>query len=108
MSGRKPSETSELQIACSLTASKGAARIARWRALAADQCQGLRREGDRLVVRFRRRPGVREELDALAAAERECCSFAEWEVTQDADHVVLTVRSEPDGLATVAALFRVA
>jgi len=80
--------------------------MARWQALA-DRCAGVRRDANQVVVLYRPEAGVREELDALAAAERECCSFAEWQVTQDADHVALVIRSDPDGLATIAELFAV-
>jgi hypothetical protein len=48
-------------------------------------------------------------LQALVAAERQCCSFAEWRVTQEVDHVVLTVAADAGrtgGIAAVAALFR--
>jgi hypothetical protein len=48
-------------------------------------------------------------LEALAAAERQCCSFAEWKVTHEEDHVVLRVAAapgRPDDIAAIAALFR--
>jgi hypothetical protein len=58
-----------------------------------------------LVVAYPAGQGVREELEALATAERQCCSFAEWGVEEEADRVVLRVRSHPDGLAAIATLF---
>ena len=76
----------------------------RWQALA-DRRVGVRRDPHQVVVLYRPGAGVREELDALAAAERECCSFAEWDVTQDTDHIALTIRSEPHGLAAITELF---
>jgi hypothetical protein len=67
-----------------------------------------RRRGHLLEVRYEPAPGLREELQELAAAERRCCSFAEWQVTQEADHVVLHVATDPgrpDDIAAIAALF---
>jgi hypothetical protein len=70
----------ELPIACTLGATDGAARLARWRALS-DARLSVRRTSDRLVVLYQSRSGVYEELKALVAAERECCSFARWGVS---------------------------
>jgi hypothetical protein len=97
----------ELPIACTLGLDDGAARMQRWRALSAQGHPSARRDGDRLVVRYRDDQGVREELDALAAAERQCCSFADWGVAQEGGHVVLRIASSPDGIASLAELFRV-
>ena len=98
-------ESTALPIACTLNVNDGAERLARWAALSARNAPSLRREADAVVVAYPAGQGVREELEALAAAERECCSFAEWEVEQDADRVVLRVRSEPEGLEAIAVLF---
>jgi hypothetical protein len=106
MDGAQPS-LDELPIACTLGLDDGAARMQRWRALSAKAHPNARRDGDQLVVRYRSEPGVREELDALAAAERECCSFADWEVAQERGHVVLRIVSNTDGIAALAELFLV-
>src|SRR5436190_18140175 len=91
-------EPTELPIACTLDANDGGERLSRWGALSAGGAPSVGREADALVVAYPAGHGVREELQVLAAAERECCSFAEWEVEQDADRVVLRIRSHPDGL----------
>jgi hypothetical protein len=52
-----------------------------------------------------------EELEALAAAERQCCSFVAWTVSRDDDSVVLNVAADPgrpDDIAAIAALFQAA
>ena len=90
----------ELPLACTLGTTDGAARLARWRALADDRLT-VRRTPDQLVVLYRSQHGVYEELEALVAGERECCSFAEWDVTRDAEHVVLRIRSDTQGLAAI-------
>jgi len=81
----------------------------RWEALSAGGRVSARRSGHLLEVRYEPVPGLREELQALAAAERHCCSFAAWKVTQEEDHVVLHIAADPgrsDDIAAIAALFR--
>ncbi len=89
-----------LPPACTLVATDGAARLARWRALS-DARLSVRRIPDQLVVRYRSQRGVQQELEALVAAECECCSFADWEVTGDSEHVLLRIRSDAQGLAAI-------
>lgn len=98
----------ELPIACTLGPQDGEARMRRWEALAAKGTPSARRSGHRLEVRYEPAPGVREELEALAAAERRCCSFVAWDVDEAAGHPVLRVTgdsSAPDAVAPIAALF---
>jgi hypothetical protein len=98
-------ELAELPIACTLDAGAGAERMARWRALSARAAPGVRRADGELVVAYPRAPGVREELERLAAAERRCCAFAHWEVVPDRDQVVLRISADGEGLAAIARLF---
>jgi hypothetical protein len=104
MDGAQPS-LGELPIACTLRLDDGATRMQRWRALSATGHPSARRDGDRLVVRYRGEQGVREELEALAAAERQCCSFADWEVAPEGDQVILRIVSNTDGIDALAELF---
>jgi hypothetical protein len=97
-----------LPVACALGADDGAERMQRWEALSATGRPVARRCGHQLVVAYRPEPGVHEELQALAAAERQCCSFVAWDVRQEAEHVVLRVTADPgspDDVAAIAALF---
>jgi hypothetical protein len=71
----------------------------------------VRRSGPRLEVRCAPRPGVAEELEALARAEAECCAFVDWSVTEvdgDPTLVVSAYPSRPEDVASIAALFGVA
>lgn len=90
----------ELPIACSLGATEGAARLARWRGLS-DARLDMRHEAGEMVVLYASRRGVQEELEALVAAERVCCAFAEWDITRDAENIVLRVRADAPGLAAI-------
>ena len=74
--------------------------MARWRALS-DARLDVRRMPDHVLVLYESQPDVHEELEALVAAERECCSFAAWELTQESEHSVLRIRSDAQGLAAV-------
>ena len=80
----------------------------RWEALSEKGHPDARQRGHVLEVRYEPKLGVREALDALVAAERGCCSFVAWEVSQDEDYVVLRVTADlgaPDDVALIAALF---
>ncbi len=100
----------ELPVACRLGPEEGSARLRRWKALADRGRPIARRDGDRLEVRYAAEAGVLHELEALAAAERRCCSFVSWSVTRDGDRAVLHVTADasaPDRVAAIAALFGV-
>ena len=89
-------------VACTLTGEATAERRERWRGLAGRAfVERVETEhGLRLVFRDGR--GVEEELQELAALERECCAFADWRV----DGAVLEVRGYSDeGAAALRAMF---
>jgi len=98
----------QLPVACTLGLDDGPARMLRWQRLGETADPVARRAGPVLEVRYRPEPGVREELEALAAAERQCCSFVAWTVTEDGGHPILRVVADagtPDDVASIAALF---
>ena len=82
-----------MDIACTLSPTALASRRERWRRLIA--ASGLARDEspDGLHLRFRADPGAAAELAALAAAERECCAWAEWSVERGDAEIALVVRS---------------
>jgi hypothetical protein len=71
----------ELPVACTLVAPDGAQRMKQWKALQVKGRPSARRDGHQLIVACRAEPGVQWELQTLAAAERQCCSFASWRVS---------------------------
>ena len=102
------SEGAHLPVACALGPEDGRARVHRWQSLAATASPRARRSGYRLEVGYAPDRGVREELESLAAAERQCCSFVSWEVRLDEGHPTLHVTADPrrpDDIAPIAALF---
>jgi hypothetical protein len=79
----------EVPVACTLGQDDGQVRMRRWRALGAAADPRAQRSGHRLEMRYAPGPGIREELERLAAAERQCCSFVTWEVRLDGEHPTL-------------------
>ena len=104
LSAGPPPTSVELPVACSLEAGAGAERLTRWRALHERTEPTVRREGDRLVLRYPRAPGIPRELEELVAAERECCAFADWHISGEERGMQLEIRADHDGLDAIAAL----
>lgn len=63
----------ELPLACALDAGALGVRVDEIRGLFADALDGWEHDGDRLTLRFA--AGAGDRVEALAAAERECCGF---------------------------------
>jgi hypothetical protein len=85
-----------LPIACSLSATDLRARGEELRALGGDGLVDATEEPGRAVLRFRPDPAVRERVEALVAAESECCAFLDFELEHGDDATVLTI-SAPNG-----------
>ena len=92
-------------VACSLSAAGLAAQVNRWHRLAARAMTERAETARGVRVRFRAAPGVEEELRGLAAAENECCSWADWTVQASAGQVMLDVTSDGDGIAALHGMF---
>ncbi len=98
----------ELPAACTLGPEDGAERLRRWHALTDRAAPTARRVAHQLEVRFPPGPGVHAELEALAAAEQQCCAFLVWTVTVDSGQPVLHVTAppdQPDDIDAIASLF---
>jgi MerR family transcriptional regulator, copper efflux regulator len=92
-------------IACSLSSTALAARRERWIRLIARSGLGRDETPDGLRLRFRADPEAAAELGELAAAERECCAWADWSVEPGAGEVALVVRSTGDGVTALHTMF---
>lgn len=103
-----PGAPGDLPVACSLGPDDGPERLRRWRQLADRAKPVAIRDGARLTVRYEPAPGVLEELQALATAEAECCSFVTWSVGEYGTTPVLLVTAAndtPDAVTPIAAMF---
>jgi hypothetical protein len=91
-------------IACSLDAMGQQDRLAQWRdALVA----ALSREETSQGVRYAFVADAQAEqrIRDLAAAEQGCCSFLEFEVTRQADQVLMNVTAPADQLDALRLIF---
>lgn len=94
----------DLPIACTLGPADGRDRIERWRALHDLGAPVLTREPFRLEARYDDRPGVRDELASLVAAESQCCGFLEWSATEVGGLPTLVVTAPADQPAALEAI----
>jgi hypothetical protein len=92
-------------IACKLGDGEAGTQVRRWTRLGRDAGLGRVETEDGLRIRFRGTPAVEQELLALVAVERNCCSWARWEVRRDDGDLILNVSSTPEGAATLRTMF---
>ena len=92
-------------IACSLSASDLGMRHERWLVLGSKALVGIDTKEQGLELVFASEPGVEAEVRDLAELERECCAFASWEVSTEADRVVLDVRGDGEAVPVVQRMF---
>lgn len=95
----------ELPVACSLAQANLAERRERWIGLAGRALGARESTAEGVRLHFRPLPGVAAELEHLAAAERECCAFADWAIERASGELVLTVRASGEGAPAVRELF---
>ena len=87
--------TSPPPIACSLSATELSARHAAMNDLAHTALLGAHTGNGRAVLRFAARPGVREHVEDIVAAESECCAFLTMHVGEERGQVVLRIGAPP-------------
>jgi hypothetical protein len=99
----------ELPIACSLTAAELPKRLAEMAALGREALVDVRTESRRAELRFADAAGVRQRVEAIVAAESECCAFLTMRVSDAPDSVVLAISAPEDAelvLHELVAAFR--
>ncbi|MFI5028496.1 MAG: hypothetical protein ACHQCF_05885 [Solirubrobacterales bacterium] len=52
---------------------------------------------DRHVLRFRSEAATRRRLEEIVAAEAECCSFLDLELSDEGGELVLSIRAPAEG-----------
>src|ERR1700712_1401181 len=90
----------ELPIACSLSATELPERLAEMAALGDAALLDVHHAGAHAELRFAAEAGGRERVEAVVAAESECCAFLRMRVTDAADGVLLTIDA-PEGAEPV-------
>jgi hypothetical protein len=91
----------ETPIACTLTTEDRRARIATARELGERALVGLEVRGRRARLRFQ---GERDGIDALVAAESECCGFFEFATTRKGEETELEIRTPEGGVPLLRGL----
>jgi hypothetical protein len=87
----------EIPIACTLDRTRMRQRGDDIRALGRAALTTVERGERHVVLRFVPRPGIRERVEQLVAAESECCAFLDFTITHERDATVVAVVSPPDG-----------
>jgi hypothetical protein len=90
----------ELPIACSLIATELPKRLADMADVGRAALLDVRHDGTHAELRFAAGDGVRDRVDAIRAAESQCCAFLDIAVTDEPDTVVLTIDA-PEGADVV-------
>jgi len=101
----------DLPVACTLGLEDGTERMRRWKQLVERATPTARRTGRELEVRFQPGREVQDELEALVAAEAQCCAFVTWTVLLDGGHPVLRVTApedRPKDIESIVSAFAVA
>jgi hypothetical protein len=98
---------SDHPIVCTLTADEMPKRLAQIRAIGEASLRSAETIGSQAALRFRADPLTRRRLEAIIAAEGQCCAFLSFELTEEREDLVLAIRgpagSEPVMQELVAA-----
>jgi len=91
-------------VACSLDATDQQTRLADWAELLG---QARMREAtwDGVRYTFAADGELKTRVETLADAERTCCSFLEFEITEPRDELELTVKAPPDAQQALRFIF---
>jgi len=90
---------SDTPIACSLSATDLSARLAEMKRLGQDALLSVDGAG---TLRFRANGDTRARLEAIVAAEAECCPFLDLNLREEANELLLTIAA-PEGAEPIAA-----
>jgi hypothetical protein len=87
-------------VACSLTAAEMPKRLAEMASIGDSSLITARRADALAVLRFRAAADTRERLEAVVAAESECCAFLSMELREEPNALELRIAA-PDGAEPV-------
>ena len=74
------------------------------RALGDDALIDSATQAARATLRFAAGVGIRDRVDAIVAAEADCCSFLNMAVSEGPDEVVLTIHAPEEAELVLAEL----
>jgi hypothetical protein len=93
-----------IPISCSLSASDLEDRLAEIRKLGSSALISAEVKGVQATLRLRADEGVEGRLQAIAAAEAECCSFLTLRVVRSGGSMELSIEGPAEGQAIVEEL----
>jgi hypothetical protein len=97
-----------LVVSCSLPAAEFGDRTAAWQAVMASTLQHKAAIPQGVRLRFGPDHQTTHRLVDLTAAERDCCSWAAWNLTTSRDATVVEVTADGHGAQTLQIMFEVA
>jgi len=96
--------TDDTPIACSLNTGQLEQRLTEIAAVGAASLISRGSEGGRHLLRFRADATTRQRLEAIVAAEAECCSFLDLSLSEQAGELVLSISALRDAEEVAAGL----
>jgi hypothetical protein len=93
-------------VACTLGGGDLAVQAERWLELRRGAQRARQETEDGLRVTFDDAPDAEAELRALVAVERDCCSWASWNVFREKGTLVLQATSTDHGVEALHGMFR--
>jgi hypothetical protein len=91
-------------VACSLDADDRRKRVDEWAELLG-QASTSTTTADGVRYRFSASDEVEQQVRALAAAEKACCSFLDFDVSRSAETIDLTVKAPAEGIEALRFVF---
>jgi hypothetical protein len=88
-------------VACSLNTGELEQRLAAIAELGADSMASHELDGDRHLLRFRSSQETHQRLEAIVAAEKECCTFLELSLAEEGSELILAIAA-PNGGGEIA------
>jgi hypothetical protein len=89
--------TEGIPIACSLGATDLRQRLSEIAQLGGDSLIERRTEGQCHLLRFRSSSETRRRLEAIVAAEAQCCPFLDLSLEEQGGELILSVSAREDG-----------
>jgi len=89
--------TEETSIACSLSGGELQDRIAAIDAIGADSLIRSGTDGARHLLHFHSDSVTRRRLEEIVAAEAECCSFLDLQLSEQDGELILTIAAPRNG-----------
>jgi hypothetical protein len=83
----------ELPLACTLGPAEMRDRTAEMARIGGEALLAAASHGPRAELRFR--PSARADVEAIVAAEAECCAFLAMDLREDDRELVLTINAPP-------------